>query len=105
MSESSSAIEAGSTYFKDTSKPDGDTCSEDGTLKDASDDEQAPCLAPQNATLQLIGHQKANKRLVWTIRALPAVSVAATMSNKSSCISIYHTSKLSRSYVTSAISA
>ena len=37
MSESSSAIEAGSTYFKDTSKPDGDACREDGTLKDASE--------------------------------------------------------------------
>ena len=68
-------------------------------------DEQAPHLAPQNATLRSIGHQKANKRLVWTIKALPAVSVAATMSNKSSCISIYHASKLSHSYVTSAISA
>ena len=36
VSESSSAIEAG-TYFKDASKPDGDACREDGTLKDASE--------------------------------------------------------------------
>ena len=38
MSESSSEIESASNnYFKDFSKPDGDTCHEDGTLKDASE--------------------------------------------------------------------
>ena len=37
-SESSSRIgDASGTYFKDASKPDGDTCHEDGTLKDASE--------------------------------------------------------------------
>jgi hypothetical protein len=28
---------ASGTYFKDASKPDGDACREDGTLKDASE--------------------------------------------------------------------
>ena len=38
MSESSSGIEsAGNNYLKDFSKPDGDACREDGTLKDASE--------------------------------------------------------------------
>ena len=37
-SESSSGLEgAGHSYFKDPSKPDGDACREDGTLKDASE--------------------------------------------------------------------
>jgi hypothetical protein len=38
VSETSSAIEGASgTHFKDTSKPDGDACREDGTLKEASE--------------------------------------------------------------------
>ena len=38
VSELSSGIgSASGTYFKDTSKPDGDACREDGTLKDASE--------------------------------------------------------------------
>ena len=37
-SESSSGLEgAGQNYFKDSSKPDGDACCEDSTLKDVSE--------------------------------------------------------------------